>query len=69
MKYGSRKFLLSILQLGLLGGVPILYRHLGISDDLCKMVLLGIFGGHLYHFSNLFDKRIANNVTTTDQQS
>lgn len=57
-KYASRKFILSILQLILLVGLPIGYHHLGISDDLCKMVIFGILGNSLYHFANVLEGRV-----------
>lgn len=58
MRYGSRKFIFSLLQLGLMCGIPILFHYLGISDDLSKMVLIGIFSGHLYHFANIWDSKL-----------
>lgn len=66
MKYGSRKFILSIGQLGLMAGLPVLYHHLGISDDLCKIVIAGVFGSHVYNIVNLLEGRIDG---TSNKQS
>lgn len=57
-KYASRKFLFSIIQLCLLCGMPILFHNMGISDDVTKMVLVGVFSGHLYSFANIWDSKI-----------
>lgn len=67
MKYASRKFILSNVQLILLVSIPLLFHHVGISDDLSKTVLLGIASTSLYHFSNVMDSKL--NGGSNDQQT
>lgn len=62
MKFTSRKFIFSLIQLILMVGLPVVYRHLEISDELCKMVLIGIFSGHIYHFANVWESKNAANI-------
>lgn len=65
-KYGSRKFLFAFVQLCLLCGVPLLFSELHITDDVTKMVLVGIFSGHIYSFANIWDSKVKNGI---NQQS
>lgn len=58
MKYGSRKFVLSLFQLSFLVGVPLLFHNVGISDDISKTVLYGILGTSIYHVANIFDGKL-----------
>jgi hypothetical protein len=60
MRYGSRKFIMANLHLLFCVGCPILFKHLGIGDDITKIVILSSLGSHLYNFSNVLDSRISS---------
>lgn len=66
MKYVSRKFVLSVAHVILIPSLPVLYHRLGISDDVCKIVMAALFGTNVYHIVNLLEGRIGDG---SDKQS
>lgn len=58
VKYASRKFIITFCQLPILAGLPFLYKHYGISDEITLAVLIAISGAAAaYSGFNVLDKR------------
>jgi len=57
-KFLSRKFILTVLVMGMAGALPIAYRHIGVSD-MVTMTVLCLLGavGAAYGFMNIKDAK------------